>query len=180
MDVLIIITGSVAAYKSLEVIRELKRRKYNLHCVLSSSGERFITPLSVSALSGTHTYTEQDAFEENENMKHISLSRNVDLILVAPASANIIGKVAHGICDDLPTTILMAANKPVIMAPAMNTVMWNSNPMARNLEILKQDNVHIIEPEWGVLACGEAGLGKMASVPTIVDFVEGLAASSKT
>ncbi|UQD54323.1 phosphopantothenoylcysteine decarboxylase [Anaplasma phagocytophilum] len=172
MDILLIITGSVAAYKALEVIRELRRRKYNLRCVLSKAGEQFITPLSVSALSDANTYTESDSFSPQECMKHISLSRGTDLILVVPASADIMGKAAHGICDDLPTTILMAANVPVIMAPAMNTAMWQSPAMQRNLNTLKQDKVFIIEPETGILACGEEGPGKMAKVEDIVAFVE--------
>ena len=171
MNILLIITGSVAAYKSLEIIRELKIRKYNLQCVLSKGGEKFITPLSVSSLSCTTTFTEKDNFSES-GMSHICLSRNSDLILVAPASADIMAKTAHGICDDLATTILIAASVPILMAPAMNTVMWNSPAMVRNLNILKQDKICVIEPDYGTLACGETGVGKMATVDNIVKHVE--------
>ena len=172
MDILLIITGSVAAYKSLEVIRELKRRKYNLRCVLSACGEKFITPLMVSSLAGATTYTERDAFSSDESMKHIDLARKADLILVVPATANIMAKTANGICDDLPSTVIMAASVPVIMAPAMNVVMWQSPAMLRNLKTLREDKVLIIEPESGVLACGEEGPGKMATPETIVEFVD--------
>ena len=173
MNVLFIITGSVAAYKSLEIIRELKIRKHNLQCVLSRGGEKFVTPLSVTSLSCTTTYTENDHFSES-GMSHICLPRNSDFILVAPASADIMAKTAHGICDELATSILMAASVPILMAPAMNTVMWNSPAMKRNLSILKKDGVHIIEPEYGSLACGEVGIGKMAKVEDIVKYVEAL------
>ncbi len=174
MNILLIISGSVAAYKSLDVARELKRRNHNLLCVLSKCGEKFVTPLSVTSLVGHHTYTESDFFSLQASMKHISLSRNSDLILVAPASANIMAKAAHGICDDLPSTILICARVPIVMAPAMNTAMWEAKPTLRNLEILKRDNVQIIEPETGILACGEEGYGKMASVETIISYVENM------
>ncbi|QJC27928.1 coenzyme A biosynthesis bifunctional protein CoaBC [Anaplasma platys] len=172
MDILLIITGSVAAYKSLEVIRELKRRKYNLHCVLSTCGEKFLTPLIVSSLSGTAAYTEHDAWTPDGSMKHIDLARKANLILVAPATANIMAKTANGICDNLPTMIIMAAAVPVVMAPAMNVVMWQSPAMRRNLRTLQGDNVLIIEPESGILACGEEGPGKMADPTKIVEFVD--------
>ncbi|MFV9881358.1 MAG: phosphopantothenoylcysteine decarboxylase [Anaplasma ovis] len=174
MNILLIISGSIAAYKSLDVARELKRRGHNLLCVLSKCGEKFVTPLSVTSLVGHYTYTESDFFSLQASMKHISLPRNSDLILVAPASANIIAKAAYGICDDLPSTILMCTRAPIVMAPAMNTVMWEAKATLRNLEILRQDNVQIIEPEAGVLACGEEGYGKMASVDTIISYVENM------
>ncbi|MCU7611215.1 phosphopantothenoylcysteine decarboxylase [Anaplasma capra] len=172
MNILLIISGSVAAYKSLDVVRELKRRNHNLLCAISRCGEQFVTSLSVTALAGHYTYTESDFFSLQASMKHISLSRNSDLILVAPASANIIAKAAHGICDDLVSTILTCAKIPIVMAPAMNTAMWEAKATLRNLEILKRDDVQIIEPETGILACGEEGYGKMASVQTIVTYIE--------
>ena len=174
MNILLIISGSVAAYKSLEVIRELKRRKHNLQCVLSKCGEKFITPMCVSSLSGNYTYSAEDTFSPHDSMKHITLSRKSDLVLVAPATANLVAKIAHGICDDLPTSIILASTAPIVVAPVMNSVMLQSPAMSRNLEILRNDGVHIIDPEFGELACGEEGYGKMPHTDTIVSFVEKL------
>ncbi|MGN7678396.1 MAG: flavoprotein [Anaplasma sp.] len=171
MNILLIISGSVAAYKSLDVIRALRKQNHDLLCILSKCGEKFVTPLSATALTGQYTYTNKDFFSLQASMQHISLSRNSDLILVAPASANIMAKAAHGICDELATTVLICAKVPIVMAPAMNTAMWEAKATVRNLEILKRDDVKIIEPESGILACGEEGYGKMASVEAITEFI---------
>ena len=167
-SILLIITGSVAAYKSLELIRLLKARNVTVTAILSKGGAQFITPLAVSSLTGTHTYDDLFSLTDEVSMGHIELSRMADMILVAPASANIIAKMAAGIADDLATTALLATNKPVIIAPAMNHKMWHHPATQRNLAQLKSDGVRIIEPTEGDMACGEFGLGRLAEPADII------------
>ncbi|KJV69344.1 flavoprotein [Candidatus Neoehrlichia procyonis] len=174
MKILLIISGSIAAYKALDIIRTLKKRNYTINCILSKHGEKFITPLSVTSLSGNPVYTDSNALDTYNNIKHISITRNSDIILVAPATANIIAKTAYGIADDFSTSVLIAANIPIIMAPAMNPHMWQSKANQRNIRILESDNVKIIPPEYGYTTCGEKGYGKMANVQKIVKFIENL------
>ncbi|QXK93991.1 phosphopantothenoylcysteine decarboxylase [Neoehrlichia mikurensis] len=173
MRILIIISGSIAAYKTLDIIRTLKKNNYTINCVISKCGEKFVTPLSVASLSETPVYTEKNAFDV-DNIKHISIARNSDIILVAPATANIIAKTAYGIADDFVTSILIAANIPIVMAPAMNPYMWQSKATQRNICILESDNIKIIPPEYGYTACGEEGYGKMANIQKIIKFIENL------
>jgi len=163
MKVLLIVTGSVAAYKACELVREFKKRGDQVTCILTKGGEHFITPLQLTALSGTETHTNLWA-----NMEHITLSRDADLILVAPASADIIAKMVHGNADDLATSTLLAANKPIYVAPAMNVEMWKNPATQRNIKQLKADGKIIIEPGNGDLACGEFGEGRMADIQEII------------
>ncbi|WP_196492740.1 phosphopantothenoylcysteine decarboxylase [Ehrlichia ruminantium] len=173
MKILLIISGSIAAYKALDLIRKLQENKHTITGIISKSGEKFVTPLSVASLSGNYAYTNADFFNTHNSMHHISLTRNSDLVLVAPATLDIIAKTAYGIADELATTILIASNIPIIMVPAMNPTMWNSKPNQRNINLLKEDNVVIIEPKEGFALCNEYGLGKMAEIQDIVSFVEG-------
>ncbi len=163
MKLLLIISGSVAAYKACELVREFKKRNDEVTCILTKGGEHFITALQLTALSGTETHTNLWA-----NMEHITLSRYADLILVAPASADIIAKMAHGNADDLATSTLLAANKPIYIAPAMNVEMWKNAATQRNIKQLKADGIKIIEPGKGDLACGEYGEGRMADIGEIL------------
>ena len=172
MRILLIISGSIAAYKSLDLIRKLQTNTHTVIGVLSKSGEEFVTPLSVASLSGNYAYTNADFFNIHNSMHHISLTRNSDIVLVAPATLDIITKTACGIADELATTILIASNIPIIMVPAMNPVMWNSKSNQRNINFLKEDNIAIIEPTEGFAACNEYGLGKMADIQDIVSFIE--------
>ncbi len=171
-SVLLIITGSVAAYKSLELIRLLKARGVAVTSILSKGGAKFITPLAVSSLTGTKTYDDLFSLTDEVEMGHIELSRVADVILVAPASANIIAKMAGGIADDLATTALLATNKPVIIAPAMNHKMWHHAATQRNLAQLKKDGVRVIEPTEGDMACGEFGMGRLAEPADIIKALE--------
>ena len=169
--ILLIITGGIAAYKSLDLIRRLKDKDIDVTCVLTKSGSKFVTPLSVSSLSGNHVYSELFNLTDENKMGHIQLSRDADLILVAPATTNIISKMAYGSCDDLASTVLMATNKPVFIVPAMNVRMWHNLATQRNIQILANDGVKFIGPDNGDMACGEYGLGRMAETQNILDSI---------
>lgn len=159
--ILLIITGGVAAYKSLELIRLLKKQGATVNAILTKSGQEFITPLAVSSLSETPTYTELFDLKDETEMGHIRLSREADIVLVAPATANTIAKIAHGIADDLASATLLATDKQVLVAPAMNPMMWKNPATQANLATLKSRNITILEPNSGEMACGEIGQGRM-------------------
>ncbi len=171
-SILLIITGSVASYKALELIRLLKTEGAEVHAILTRGGSRFVTPLAVSSLTGTKTYDDLFSLTDEVEMGHIQLSRIADVVLVAPASADIMAKMAHGIADDLATTALLATNKPVIIAPAMNHMMWHHPATQRNLAQLKIDGVQVIDPTEGPMACGEFGIGRFAEPAAIVEFLK--------
>lgn len=166
--ILLIISGSIAAYKSLELIRELKTAGHRTTCVMTRSAKHFVTPLSVAALSGSPVYHDMFSLKDETEMGHIRLSREADVVLVAPATADILARIAHGMADDLATTIVLATNKPVLVAPAMNVQMWNHPATMRNIEQLRMDGVRMIAPEAGTLACGDIGEGRMAATPAIM------------
>jgi len=170
-SILLIISGSVAAYKSLELIRLLKERGVEVHSILSKGGAEFITPLAVSSLTGTQTYHDLFSLTDEVTMGHIELSRIAELVLVAPASADILAKMAAGVASDLATTALLATDKPVIVAPAMNHRMWSHAATKRNIEQLTADGIRVIEPTEGAMACGEFGVGRMAEPAEIVRFI---------
>ena len=166
--ILLIICGGIAAYKSLETIRILKKNGCELKSILTSSAKKFVTPLSVASLSQGKVY--EDLFNvENENeMDHIALSRWADLILIEPATANTISKLAKGSAEDLASTVILASNKPIFLVPAMNVRMWEHSSTKENLEVLKTYSYKIIGPEIGEMACGEYGEGKMTEPLDIV------------
>ena len=170
-SVLLIITGSIAAYKSLDLIRKLREQGVIVRVILTKSGAQFVTTLSVSALAENQIYDDLWSLKDESEMGHIRLSREADLVVVAPASADIIAKMAHGLADDLASATLLASNKPILLAPAMNTQMWNNPATKRNIQQIRADGVKIIEPISGTLACGEVGAGRMAEVDTIVQAV---------
>jgi len=167
--VLLIICGGIAAYKSLEIIRLLKKSDVIIKTILTKNGAEFVTPLSITSLSQSKVY--QDLFNiENElEMDHISLSRWADLILIAPATANMISKLANGNSDDLASTVALASNKKIFIAPAMNVRMWSHQSTKQNITKLKTYNYKLIGPEIGDMACGEYGEGKMSEPIKIVD-----------
>lgn len=171
-SVLLIITGSVAGYKALELIRLLKAQGVRVTAILTKSGAKFVTPLAVSALTGTKTYDDLFSLTDEVEMGHIQLSRVADLVLVAPASADIMAKMAAGIADDLATTALLATNKPVVIAPAMNHKMWHHPATQRNIAQLMADGIAVIAPTEGDMACGERGIGRLAEPAEIVAFLE--------
>ena len=170
--VLLIICGGIAAYKSLEIIRLLKKSGVIIKTILTKNGAEFVTPLSITSLSQSKVY--QDLFNiENElEMDHISLSRWADLILIAPATANTISKLANGNSDDLASTVALASNKKIFIAPAMNVRMWDHQSTKQNITKLKTYNYKLIGPEIGDMACGEYGEGKMSEPIKIVDELE--------
>ena len=174
--VLLIVTGGIAAYKSLDTISGLKEQGCDVTCVLTKSGSEFVTPLSLESLSGNKVYTDLFNLNDEHKMGHIQLSRSADVILVAPATANIISKIAYGISDDLASTVLMATNKPVLVAPSMNVHMWLNSATQRNINTLKSDGINFIGPDIGSMACGEYGEGRMSEPSEIVkytiDFIE--------
>ncbi|HEC01328.1 MAG TPA: bifunctional phosphopantothenoylcysteine decarboxylase/phosphopantothenate synthase, partial [Sphingomonadales bacterium] len=159
---LLIIGGGIAAYKCLDLIRRVRERGMTVRTILTKGGEQFVTPLSVSALSGEKTYTNIFSLTDEVEMGHIRLSREADLVLVAPATADMMAKMASGIADNLATTALLATDKPVMIAPSMNSRMWAHEATQRNLNQLKSDGIHVISPESGDLACGEVGAGRLA------------------
>lgn len=170
-SVLLLISGSIAAYKSLDVIRRLRERGVRVSAILTKGGAEFITPLSVASLTGEPVYSELFSLKDETEMGHIRLSRETDLIAVVPASADIIAKMVNGQADDLATATLLATDKPVVIAPAMNTRMWEHPATKRNIEQIRNDGVGIIEPDSGSLACGEVGGGRLAEVETVVEYL---------
>ena len=170
--ILLIICGGIAAYKSLEIIRLLKKSNVIIKTILTKSGAEFVTPLSITSLSQSKVY--QDLFDiENETeMDHISLSRWADLILIAPATANTISKLANGNSDDLASTVAIASNKKIFIAPAMNVRMWEHKSTKQNITKIKSYNYRLIGPEIGDMACGEYGEGKMSEPKKIIDELE--------
>ena len=170
-SILLIIGGGIAAYKALELIRTLKKRGIASRCILTRAGSEFVTPLSVSALSGDKVYGELFNLTDEAEMGHIELSRSADLVVVVPATADLMAKAANGLANDLASTTLLATDKPVLMAPAMNVRMWGHPATRRNLATLQGDGVHFVGPDEGEMACGEFGPGRLAEPDAIADAV---------
>jgi len=170
--ILLIVSGGIAAYKSLDLIRRLRERGATVTCVLTAGGAQFVTPLSVSALSETKVYTDLFDLTDEAEMGHIQLSRAADLLLVAPASADLLAKMTGGLADDLASTVLLATDTPVMVAPAMNNRMWDHPATRRNLATLDAWGVRRVGPNIGDMACGEYGPGRMAEPLEIVAAVE--------
>lgn len=169
--ILLIISGGIAAYKSLELIRLLKKNRADVKCILTEGGSHFVTPLSISSLSHHKVYSDLWSLTDEAEMGHIRLSRECDLVVVAPASADILAKMAHGLCNDLATTCLLASNKPILAVPAMNPEMWNHAATQQNIEILKSRKINFVGPEAGDTACGETGLGRMSDPEKILTAI---------
>ena len=167
-NILLIISGGIAAVKTPDLIRKLTQAGARVIPVLTRSGAQFITPLSIAALAGSKVYIDLFDLTDEAEMEHIELSRSADLILVAPATAHIMAKMAQGLADDLASTLLLATDTPVMIAPSMNVRMWDHAATQRNLTTLQADGVHMIGPNEGEMACGEFGFGRMAEVPEIL------------
>ena len=169
--VLLIVGGGIAAYKTPYLVRELSRRGIETRVLLTRGGANFVTPLTLGAVSGDKVY--QDLFDltDEAEMGHIQLSRSADLLVVAPATANLMAKVAHGIADDLATTCILATDTPVIMCPAMNVRMWDSPATQANLSVLRSRDMGFIGPDAGDMACGEFGEGRMSEPADIADAI---------
>lgn len=166
MKILLIITGSVAAYKAAEFARLATKEGHAVTAILTKGAEQFITALQISSLTGQAAHT--DLWDE---MLHIDLTREADVVVVAPASADMIAKIAHGMADDLASTTLLASDKQVYVAPAMNVEMWNKPSTQRNIAQIKADGIKIIDPASGELACGEVGVGKLAEPVEILEAI---------
>ncbi|UXT58729.1 bifunctional phosphopantothenoylcysteine decarboxylase/phosphopantothenate--cysteine ligase CoaBC [Agrobacterium fabrum] len=168
--ILLIISGGIAAYKSLDLIRRLKERGARVTPVMTKGAQEFVTPLAVGALSATHVFTELFSRQDEQDVGHIRLARDCDLVLIAPATADLMAKMANGLADDLASAVLLATDRKVLVAPAMNPKMWSAKPTMRNVETLKRDGVFLIGPMAGEMAeKGEAGLGRMAEPLQIVE-----------
>jgi phosphopantothenoylcysteine decarboxylase/phosphopantothenate--cysteine ligase len=171
-SVLLIIGGGISAYKSLELIRRLAERGVRTRAILTKAGAEFVTPLSVSALTGEKTFQDLFNLTDESEMGHIELSRAADLVVVAPATADLMGKLAGGLASDLASTALLATDKKILMAPAMNVRMWQSPSVARSFDLLKKDGVLFVGPNEGDMACGEFGPGRMAEPMEILAAIE--------
>lgn len=170
--ILLIVTGGIAAYKSLILIRRLRERGATVRTVLTAAGEKFVTPLSVSALSHENVYTDMFSLTDEAEMGHLRLSQEADLIVVAPATADILAKMAAGLADDLASTVLLAADAPILVAPAMNHRMWQHPATAANMAALEARGVLRVGPEDGPLAEDESGPGRMAEPEDILTAIE--------
>ncbi len=173
--ILLVISGGIAAYKSLDLIRRLRERGAEVRPVMTSGAQHFVTPLAVGALSSGHVYTDLFSREDEQDVGHIRLARDCDLIVVAPATADLMAKMANGLADDVASTVLLATDRPVLLAPAMNPKMWSHAATRRNVETLRRDGLAFIGPNAGEMAeSGEAGAGRMAEPLEIVAAVERL------
>ena len=177
--VVIGVSGGIAAYKACDVVSRLKKLNANVHVIMTKGATEFVTPLTFQSLS--QNYVVSDMFEEPKtwDVEHISLAKKADVFLIAPATANVIGKIANGICDDMLTTTVMATTGKVLIAPAMNTNMYKNPILQRNISILKELGYNFVNPESGRLACGDVGEGKLASSDTIVEAVVDLLSNEK-
>ena len=171
-EILLIITGGIAAYKTLELIRRLQDFEFAVTAVMTESAQQFITPLSVSALTRNKVYSQLFDLTDEQEMGHIQIARKADLVLIAPATANFIGKMAHGLADDLASTICLVADGPIFVAPSMNPHMWSHTATQENCARLKSRGISFIGPDKGDTACGETGSGRFAETKTIISQIQ--------
>ena len=175
--ILLVISGGIAAYKSLELIRRLRERGASVRTLLTRGGAQFVTPLSVGALCEDKVYTDLFSLTDEAEMGHIRLARDADMVVAAPASANLLARMAAGLADDLASTVLLASDRPLLLAPAMNVRMWRHPATQANLATLRARGAAVVGPGEGAMACGEHGLGRMAEPDEIVDAIAELFAA---
>ncbi len=175
--ILLIVAGGIAAFKCHDLIRRLRGQGAHVRCVLTDAGARFVTPLSLQALSEDKVYSDMFSLTDESEMGHIQLSRDADLLVVAPATANILARMAAGLADDLAATVLLATDKPVLAAPAMNVRMWTHAATVANVETLKKRGVTFVGPNDGAMACNEYGAGRMSEPAEIVTAIEAMLAT---
>jgi len=176
--ILLIVAGGIAAFKSLELVRRLRERGANVRCVLTDAGAKFVTPLSLQALTEDKVYSDMFSLTDESEMGHIQLSRDADLLVVAPATANILARMAAGLADDLAATVLLATDKRVLVAPAMNVRMWTHPATVANVETLRKRGITFIGPNDGAMACNEHGPGRMSEPQEIADAIERMIGSA--
>ena len=169
--ILLIVGGGIAAYKASELVRLARKAGIGVTCVVTAAGQHFVTPMTLAALSENQVYTTLWDLKDEAEMGHIQLSREADLIVVAPATADLMAKMAAGIADDLATTLLLATDKPVLAAPAMNWRMWTHPATRRNVATLRGDGVTVLEPDEGAMACGEYGPGRLPEPGAILSAI---------
>lgn len=169
--ILLVVGGGIAAYKACELIRLLRKEGFTVRCVLTDGGAQFITPMTLAALSEQPVHTSLWSLKDEAEMGHIQLSREADLVVVAPATADLLAKMALGIADSLATTLLLATDKPVLAAPAMNVRMWQHESTVRNVARLRDDGLTVLEPEEGPMACGEYGPGRLPEPDAILEAI---------
>lgn len=174
--ILLIVAGGIAAYKALELIRLLRKQGATVRCVLTGAGAKFVTPLSLQALTEDKVYSDMFSLTDESEMGHIQLSRDADLLVVVPATANLLARMASGMADDLATTVLLATDKPVLAAPAMNVRMWTHAATVANVETLKRRGVAFVGPNEGVMACNEYGPGRLAEPEEILTAITAMLA----
>ena len=172
--ILLIVAGGIAAFKSLDLIRRLRERGASVRCVLTAAGAKFVTPLSLQALTEDRVYSDMFSLTDESEMGHIQLSRDADLLVVAPATADLLARMAGGLADDLAATVLLATDKPVLAAPAMNVRMWTHAATVANVETLKKRGVTFVGPNEGAMACNEFGPGRMSEPLEIVAAIEAM------
>ncbi|NNC73239.1 MAG: bifunctional phosphopantothenoylcysteine decarboxylase/phosphopantothenate--cysteine ligase CoaBC [Sphingomonadaceae bacterium] len=175
--ILLVIGGGIAAYKSCELVRLIRKAGASVRCVLTESGSHFVTPMTLAALSEDKVYTSLWNLKDESEMGHIQLSRDADLIVVCPATADLMAKMASGIADDLATTLLLATDTPVMAVPAMNVRMWDHAATRRNVEQLRQDGIIVMHPDKGDMACGEYGEGRLPEPAAVFEEIESLLSS---
>ena len=175
--ILLIVGGGIAAYKACELVRLARKAGIGVRCVLTAGGAHFVTPMTLAALSENQVFTSLWDLKDEAEMGHIQLSREADLVVVAPATADLMAKMAAGIADDLATTLLLATDKSVLAAPAMNVRMWQHAATRRNVATLRGDGVTVMEPDEGEMACGEYGSGRLPSPEAILAAIQGLLAA---
>ena len=166
-NILVIVSGGIAAYKSLDLIRLFLKNNFEVNCIITKSVPNFVSPLTFESLLGKEIYSDLFSLNSSKEMSHINLGQEIDLVLVVPATANFIGKMANGIADDLASTVILASNSPIFLAPAMNTKMLKNQAVQDNLKLLKKRGIKILEPNYGKLACGQEGSGKLADINEI-------------
>lgn len=172
--ILLIVGGGIAAYKACELIRLIRKAGMSVRCVLTAGGAQFVTPMTLAALSEAPVHTSLWDLKDEAEMGHIQLSREADLVVIAPATADLMAKMAAGIADDLATTLLLATDKRVLAAPAMNVRMWQHPATVRNVATLRGDGVTVMEPDEGPMACGEFGPGRLPEPEAILTRIEAM------
>ncbi len=176
--ILLIVGGGIAAYKACELVRLIRKAGHSVTCVVTAGGQHFVTPMTLAALSENQVYTTLWDLKDEAEMGHIQLSRAADLVVVAPATADLMAKMAAGVADDLATTLLLATDKPVLAAPAMNVRMWQHTATRRNVATLRADGITVLEPDEGPMACGEFGPGRLPEPEAILRAIEAALAPS--
>ena len=168
------VTGGIAAYWTAEIIGALRNREADIHVIMTNNATHFISPLTLQTISGNKVLTKSFVLSGEMGINHISYAKKADLILVAPATANFIGKIANGIADDVLTTTIIASDAPMLICPSMNDRMWANKIVQENVEKLKKYGYHFVDPEYGAMACGGMGVGRLASIESIFDKLEAL------